>query len=194
MRACSGTPGGCGCTSSRRSPTSPAASASTPTARRAGRDFDPSATRRSCSRRWRAAPSCGPSRGAARRSGASGDDPCARRGLGRCGDGAGDRPPAEVGRCRRGGAPPAGGRRTGRVRFRDASRARAPPPPASRGRSDVAALTDAVGAETRDALWSHPDLVPTSADIDDPQALIARLTAGVAGVRRHRPGDRRPAR
>ena len=41
------------------------------------------------------------------------------------------------------------------------------------------ALTDAVGAEKRDALWSHPDLVPTSADIDDPQALIARLTAGV---------------
>jgi putative hydrolase len=40
------------------------------------------------------------------------------------------------------------------------------------------AVTDAVGAEQRDALWSHPDLVPSSADIDDPQALIARLTAG----------------
>ena len=40
------------------------------------------------------------------------------------------------------------------------------------------AVTDAVGAEQRDALWSHPDLVPTQADIDDPQALIARLTAG----------------
>jgi putative hydrolase len=40
------------------------------------------------------------------------------------------------------------------------------------------AVTDAVGAEKRDDLWSHPDLVPTSADIDDPQALIARLTAG----------------
>jgi putative hydrolase len=39
------------------------------------------------------------------------------------------------------------------------------------------AVTDAVGAEQRDALWSHPDLVPTQADIEDPQALIARLTA-----------------
>ena len=38
------------------------------------------------------------------------------------------------------------------------------------------AVTDAVGTERRDALWSHPDLVPTAADIDDPAALIARLT------------------
>ena len=39
------------------------------------------------------------------------------------------------------------------------------------------AVTDAVGAEGRDGLWAHPDIVPTSADIDDPQALVARLTA-----------------
>jgi putative hydrolase len=37
-------------------------------------------------------------------------------------------------------------------------------------------VTDAVGSEARDTLWSHPDLVPTSADIDDPQALVARMT------------------
>ncbi len=37
-------------------------------------------------------------------------------------------------------------------------------------------ITDAVGAERRDALWSHPDLVPDTEDIDDPAALIARLT------------------
>lgn len=37
-------------------------------------------------------------------------------------------------------------------------------------------LTDAVGAERRDTLWSHPDLVPTGDDIDDPAALIARLS------------------
>jgi putative hydrolase len=37
-------------------------------------------------------------------------------------------------------------------------------------------LTDEVGAERRDELWSHPDLVPTSEDIDDPSALVARLT------------------
>jgi len=39
------------------------------------------------------------------------------------------------------------------------------------------AVSDAVGGEQRDALWAHPDIVPTSDDIDDPQALIARLTA-----------------
>ncbi len=38
------------------------------------------------------------------------------------------------------------------------------------------AVTDAVGAEQRDALWSHPDLVPVASDIDDPAALVARLT------------------
>jgi putative hydrolase len=37
-------------------------------------------------------------------------------------------------------------------------------------------VTDAVGVERRDALWAHPDLLPTSADLDDPSALIARLT------------------
>jgi putative hydrolase len=31
-----------------------------------------------------------------------------------------------------------------------------------------AALRDARGAEGRDAVWSHPDLIPTSADLDDP--------------------------
>ena len=40
------------------------------------------------------------------------------------------------------------------------------------------AVTDAVGTAERDALWSHPDLVPTADDIDDPAALIARLRAG----------------
>ncbi|CAN5227965.1 zinc-dependent metalloprotease [soil metagenome] len=40
------------------------------------------------------------------------------------------------------------------------------------------AVTDAVGSDKRDELWSHPDLVPTSEDIDDPTALIARITAG----------------
>jgi putative hydrolase len=38
-------------------------------------------------------------------------------------------------------------------------------------------ITDAVGAEGRDGLWAHPDIVPTSDDIDDPAALVARLTA-----------------
>ncbi|MCW4458110.1 zinc-dependent metalloprotease [Microbacterium sp. MPKO10] len=42
-------------------------------------------------------------------------------------------------------------------------------------------VTDAVGASTRDSLWQHPDLVPTSADIDDPAALVARLEAAERG-------------
>jgi putative hydrolase len=40
------------------------------------------------------------------------------------------------------------------------------------------AVTDAVGSDVRDELWSHPDLVPTPEDIDDPGALVARLQAG----------------
>ena len=40
------------------------------------------------------------------------------------------------------------------------------------------AVTDAVGSDVRDELWSHPDLVPTPQDIDDPAALVARLQAG----------------
>lgn len=39
-------------------------------------------------------------------------------------------------------------------------------------------VTDAVGDEKRDELWSHPDNVPVASDIDDPSALIARLTGG----------------
>ena len=41
-------------------------------------------------------------------------------------------------------------------------------------------ITDEVGDEKRDSLWSHPDLLPTSQDIDDPTALIARLS-GLVG-------------
>jgi putative hydrolase len=37
------------------------------------------------------------------------------------------------------------------------------------------AVAEAVGVEGRDALWAHPDILPTSGDIDDPSALIARL-------------------
>src|SRR4051812_14150783 len=39
-------------------------------------------------------------------------------------------------------------------------------------------ITDAVGPEARDALWQHPDVVPTAEDITDPTALLARLTGG----------------
>jgi putative hydrolase len=36
-----------------------------------------------------------------------------------------------------------------------------------------AALRDARGMEGRDAVWSHPDLAPTSADLDDPLGFVA---------------------
>lgn len=35
-------------------------------------------------------------------------------------------------------------------------------------------LTDAAGLEKRDAIWSHPDLLPTDQDIADPVKLIER--------------------
>jgi len=38
------------------------------------------------------------------------------------------------------------------------------------------AVTDAVGVAGRDDLWSHPDLLPSSADVDDPARIVARLT------------------
>ncbi|MCJ1688980.1 zinc-dependent metalloprotease [Rathayibacter sp. VKM Ac-2927] len=43
------------------------------------------------------------------------------------------------------------------------------------------AVTDAVGPEARDALWSHPDVLPGSDDLDDPTALVARLSAEARG-------------
>jgi putative hydrolase len=35
-----------------------------------------------------------------------------------------------------------------------------------------ASLADARGLEGRDAVWSHPDLLPTSSDLDDPDGFV----------------------
>ncbi|KQX07377.1 MULTISPECIES: zinc-dependent metalloprotease [unclassified Leifsonia] len=43
------------------------------------------------------------------------------------------------------------------------------------------AVTDAVGGEARDALWAHPDILPTSEDLDDPMGLVTRLTQTAEG-------------
>jgi len=43
------------------------------------------------------------------------------------------------------------------------------------------AVTAAAGGEARDHLWSHPDLMPTADDLDNPAALVARLTAEASG-------------
>jgi hypothetical protein len=37
-----------------------------------------------------------------------------------------------------------------------------------------ASLTDARGADGRDALWEHPDLLPTAEDLDDPDGFVHR--------------------
>jgi putative hydrolase len=44
-----------------------------------------------------------------------------------------------------------------------------------------AALRDARGAEGRDAVWSHPDLIPTSADLDDPLGFASAEREDRAG-------------
>jgi len=37
-----------------------------------------------------------------------------------------------------------------------------------------ASLTDARGAEGRDGLWAHPDMLPTADDLDDPDGFVHR--------------------
>lgn len=39
-------------------------------------------------------------------------------------------------------------------------------------------LTSAAGVDARDAVWAHPDLLPTSADLDEPAAFIDRVIGG----------------
>lgn len=37
-----------------------------------------------------------------------------------------------------------------------------------------ASLADARGTEGRDALWAHPDMLPTAEDLDDPDGFVHR--------------------
>ncbi|MGE0780453.1 zinc-dependent metalloprotease [Mycolicibacterium sp.] len=39
-------------------------------------------------------------------------------------------------------------------------------------------VTEAVGADARDAVWQHPDLLPSASDLDEPAAFIDRLIGG----------------
>ena len=44
-------------------------------------------------------------------------------------------------------------------------------------------LTDAAGIDARDAVWQHPDLLPSSADLDEPAGFIDRVIGGdVSGI------------
>lgn len=39
-------------------------------------------------------------------------------------------------------------------------------------------LTEAVGADTRDGVWQHPDLLPSASDLDEPAGFIDRMIGG----------------
>ena len=39
-------------------------------------------------------------------------------------------------------------------------------------------LTEAVGSDARDAVWQHPDLLPSAADLDEPAGFIDRIVGG----------------
>ncbi|GJF11635.1 hydrolase [Mycolicibacterium cyprinidarum] len=39
-------------------------------------------------------------------------------------------------------------------------------------------LTEAVGADARDAVWQHPDLLPSASDLDEPAGFIDRMIGG----------------
>jgi putative hydrolase len=39
-------------------------------------------------------------------------------------------------------------------------------------------LTQAVGSDARDAVWQHPDLLPSSDDLDEPAGFIDRMIGG----------------
>ena len=41
------------------------------------------------------------------------------------------------------------------------------------------ALAEARGTEGRDALWSHPDLLPTVDDLEDPAGFVQRSEGGL---------------
>ena len=45
-----------------------------------------------------------------------------------------------------------------------------------------ASLADARGTEGRDAVWAHPDLLPTPADMDDPDAFVHRDEIDLGGL------------
>ena len=38
--------------------------------------------------------------------------------------------------------------------------------------------TQAAGVDARDGVWQHPDLLPSSADLDEPAGFIDRIIGG----------------
>ena len=39
-------------------------------------------------------------------------------------------------------------------------------------------LTQAAGVDSRDGVWAHPDLLPSSHDLDEPAGFIDRIIGG----------------
>jgi putative hydrolase len=52
-----------------------------------------------------------------------------------------------------------------------------------------ASLADARGVEGRDAVWAHPDLLPTPADLDDPDGFVHRDEIDISGLEDLMRGD-----
>jgi nitronate monooxygenase len=46
---------------------------------------------------------------------------------------------------------------------------------------DEARALEAAGIDARDAVWQHPDLLPSSADLDEPAGFIDRVIGGDVG-------------
>ena len=42
-------------------------------------------------------------------------------------------------------------------------------------------LTAAAGVDARDAVWNHPDLMPSAADLDEPAGFVDRIIGGDVG-------------
>ena len=139
---------------------------------------------------------------------AAGDAARAGRGLGRHGRRRGGRrPAARCVRAARDAAPPPRHRRPGRADLRHPDRPGAAAAPAARRRGALARPSaQSRGIEGRDALWAHPDLLPSLPDLDDPHGFVdrdkqfAELLAGLDDVdtsvldgagRRARPASRR---
>jgi putative hydrolase len=54
------------------------------------------------------------------------------------------------------------------------------------------ALTEARGTDGRDAVWSHPDLLPTADDLDDPAGFVSRRHLDLSGLGAVAPGPAEP--
>lgn len=54
-------------------------------------------------------------------------------------------------------------------------------------------LADGAGPASRDAVWDHPDLLPTAADLDDPTAFVGRRLSGDAPLDLSELDDEPPA-